>query len=452
MTGCGDEIVKYLFKEDHYNMKRKVISVIAASALAMTSFAALAASAGAEDGDTIYVGTREAMEKIVEDANNGETYKGKTIVMTADISMNAMVRDCIPKFEGTFDGNGHRLTDYPYTKGYDDKYYGLFGYVDGVIKNLGVSNVYEVYGFNGRYPVHAAGTYLGTIAGYLHGSMINCYADALPVKNQYSGDIEYYSTLVSEGTIGGLVGYWAGGGSIEDCWSSMHIVFQGDINSQDAVGGIVGYTPGDGNNIRRCYTTSVFEVDNTSKEYARGYKGIVGKQDTNTWLKDCYYRSEYATESGGHDDSGVAGLTAEEFGDESNLPGLFSNGNGAWYMGEKDPDFAGVYAPSLTKFKASTADKAEGQYSLIGDYTSDENENEAASLWRVSVSNNGNVIETLGVAVNDYSETTSSTVNISGPVKVVFGVVVTAKSSDVNTMTALVNGERAEMTRFTVED
>ncbi len=78
-------------------------------------------------------------------AANTDDY-GKCFILTADINMAGQVfttaiiaADNSFSFTGTFDGNGHKITNFTINGG---SFVGLFGYIDsgGTVKNLGLEN------------------------------------------------------------------------------------------------------------------------------------------------------------------------------------------------------------------------------------------------------------------------------------------------------------------------
>lgn len=79
----------------------------------------------------------------VRGAIGADSFKGETVVLAADIDLNGMpwmpIGNSSNSFKGTFDGNGHTVSDLVIT-GYNSNV-GLFGYTtDGEIKNLTVEN------------------------------------------------------------------------------------------------------------------------------------------------------------------------------------------------------------------------------------------------------------------------------------------------------------------------
>jgi hypothetical protein len=124
-------------------------------------------------------------------------------------------------FTGVFDGNGHTISNFNYTSMYTD-YIGLFGYVRGVIKDLGLID-----------PNVDAGTgrNVGSLVGTFGGTITNCYVEG--------GSVE------GLGYVGGLVG--SNGGTMTNCYSTAGV--WGDRY----VGGLVGSNLG---TISNSYSTA----------------------------------------------------------------------------------------------------------------------------------------------------------------------------------------------------
>ena len=116
-------------------------------------------------------------------------------------------------FTGTFNGNSHKITGFTINGG-NNWYLGLFGQIGagGSVKNLGVENC-TVSGTSDS-------SWVGGLAGYNSGSIINCYSMA-NISGSYS--------------MGGIVGH--NHSIVSQCYSTGKI--RGDSSSQ-FVGGLVG--------------------------------------------------------------------------------------------------------------------------------------------------------------------------------------------------------------------
>ena len=146
--------------------------------------------------------------------NNGNSYEGKTIKLEADLDLGS---NWIPigtpehPFRGTLDGNGHSVhftINQP-----DSNYRGLFGYMQGTVKNLYLDRC-SVTGHD----------YVGGIAGYCHGTISNCGT---------KGSCEANAKVSGNRYVGGLVGMAR--------YSEIHDSYNGsNVSGNQYVGGLVG--------------------------------------------------------------------------------------------------------------------------------------------------------------------------------------------------------------------
>ena len=134
----------------------------------------------------------------------GNDYSGKTVSLTVNIDLSGhnwepigYAAECLEDngtiFNGTFDGQGHTVTNITSPFPYDNM--GLFGAVgdDGVVKNTVVANI----NFTGT------NTNTGAVAGMLNGAAYNCSAITL------SG---------TGATAASLVGELGANGSLKNCF------------------------------------------------------------------------------------------------------------------------------------------------------------------------------------------------------------------------------------------
>lgn len=180
----------------------------------------------------------------------------------------------INQFRGNFDGNNHTVSNlkinYNDTDIYNNTTFtGLFGYITGAIKSLGVVNA----NINGD-------RYVGGIAGFVEmgGRIENCYVTGVINGNATVGGIAgwvfnsitgCYSdvSVTGDSDIGGV----AGGiqGNISNCYSS------GTVSGNENIGGIVGYVRADASySIDNCYAISAVSGNNN----VGGVAGLVYDQ------------------------------------------------------------------------------------------------------------------------------------------------------------------------------
>ncbi len=172
-------------------------------------------------------------------------------------------------FAGIFDGNGYKISNFKITSpSYAN---GLFGYISGEIKNLGVTD------FSINYTVVGHESAVGGIVGINNGKISCCYASGK--INISSGGNAY---------VGGLVG---GNNSkaalISNCYADVNITAHtGGKYAIIYAGGFVGAaSEGD---ITKSYSMGNIEATANGKEataYAGGFAGIFMR---NANITDCF--------------------------------------------------------------------------------------------------------------------------------------------------------------------
>jgi len=195
-----------------------------------------------------------------------------------------IIADQSHPFGGTFDGNGHTISNFTYTCEYATCI-GLFRYVvGGRIKDLGLIN--SIVSVD-------RGDFHGCLVGHLGGTITNCYVEAGSVSGNdnvgglvgfNSGDRNSLGTITNcyvtgfvggDDDVGGLVG--SNVGEITDCYAIA------DVNGNKRVGGLVGFsenvssprTGGPRPNIERCYAAGRISGDESVGGLAgQGGEGI----------------------------------------------------------------------------------------------------------------------------------------------------------------------------------
>jgi hypothetical protein len=225
-------------------------------------------------------------------------------------------------FAGTFDGNGHTISNFTYT--FTGPYnMGLFRYVSGssaAIKNLTLID-----------PNTNAGTAddTGILVGRLlnGATMSNCHIqNGRMVANNENG------------TIGGLAGF--NSASIIDCSAQVHVTGYGNTGGSVGLGGLVGYNNG---TITKCYVTGVVD----GNDYYTG--GLVGKNDDNGILSKCYAS---ASIEGTHKVGGLVGDNSGTISD-CNATGTVT---GTWSTG------------GLVGFNWGSIERCQSNTNVTGDY------------------------------------------------------------------------------------
>ena len=118
------------------------------------SLCAMPAGAALADTPDLEIGSLAELQAFAAAVDNGETYEGKTVVLTADIDASGTTWNPIGEkadnksFKGTFDGKGHTVTlSIKSASGYN----GLFCYNFGTIKNVKIAGSVETTAKNAMY-------------------------------------------------------------------------------------------------------------------------------------------------------------------------------------------------------------------------------------------------------------------------------------------------------------
>lgn len=211
-------------------------------------------SGGSGTADAPYlISTVADLQKLATDVNGGNYYSGKHFKLTKDIDMSSVANFAMIGFydgdyhwfSGTFDGDGHTISNLTINKTNDDCYVGLFGLSTGTIKNLTLKDA-NIAGY----------VKVGGIVGNNFGGTVeNCFVTGGTVRGTGRNNV-YASGIVSlnEGTVrncsvtgvnisggdyrgeaSGIVSMNEQFGIIENCF-----VTNSTISGQGGVGGIVG--------------------------------------------------------------------------------------------------------------------------------------------------------------------------------------------------------------------
>ena len=247
---------------------------------------------------------RDAVNQLKEDNTQEFSFKDQTVKLTADIDLQneewTPIGNIEAFFQGTFDGQGHTISNLKITKGTSNIaancYIGFFGHTKSpaTITNLTINNV-DITG----------SLYVGAIVGYgFTGKEIsNCHV---------SGDIEIEGWWYIGG-IGGN-GYVSISGCTVEGNDGSYIKA---LNNGSYVGGIWGYR-GEGSNVIANSTVSNIDISGTDR--IGGICGIAHYQNT---IEGCTIKESSITAT---NDIGNVGLIAgANLGSTANGPALLLN-------------------------------------------------------------------------------------------------------------------------------
>lgn len=247
---------------------------------------------------------RDAVNQLKEDNTQEFSFKDQTVKLTADIDLQTEewtpIGNIDAIFQGTFDGQGHTISNLKITKGTSkiaaNCYIGFFGHTKSpaTITNLTINNV-DITG----------SLYVGAIVGYgFTGKEIsNCHV---------TGDIEIEGWWYIGG-IGGK-GYVSISGCTVEGNDGSYIKA---LNNGSYVGGIWGYR-GEGSNVIANSTVSNIDISGTDR--IGGICGIAHYQNT---IEGCTIKESSITAT---NDIGNVGLIAgANLGSTANGPALLLN-------------------------------------------------------------------------------------------------------------------------------
>lgn len=185
---------------------------------------------------TVTISTAGELALFAEKVNGGNNYKGWTVLLADNINLNNVKwspigpnADAANKFAGTFDGQYHTIYNLNVEQEADYHAAGLFGALNGTVKNLNVENA-NINSLSSGDPTDNG---IAVIAGsiYTTGAIDNCHVTNANVNgNRY---------------VAGIAGYVYG--SITNCSVTDSFIvatcdnLTGEWNNGDKTGGIAGY-------------------------------------------------------------------------------------------------------------------------------------------------------------------------------------------------------------------
>ncbi len=244
--------------------------------------------------------------------NSGKDFSGKTVKLGADIELigpwtpvgslvlneqESLDDENSKLFAGTFDGQGHKITNLSVgtdESGYAGNGAGMFAGIaaTGAISNLNLDNV----------NIDISGDYVGALAGYIAGKAASVTVTAAQIEGgSYVGGVVGYardvaanpaaqldtltfgaaadtdeSSVTGSGDfVGGIAGYSY---YVSVSGSNKYMYNYGDVTGRDYVGGIAGGVYADKQNV-----VAINGGDISGRSYVGGIIGHVQDSD-NTWL------------------------------------------------------------------------------------------------------------------------------------------------------------------------
>ncbi len=245
--------------------------------------------------EVLEIKTVEELLAFAEAVNGGDNFAGEIVKLANDIDLAGAEWTPMTSFSGTFDGNGHTISNLKFVNETNKKTtVGFFAQVNagGSVTNLTIDGVICTFGNEIRY---------GTVASTLNGNVTNCHIKnvEITVSNGVfrgagiaytvgSGTVSVTGCTVDGFTVddegnaafcGGLLGTVKSGTTVTDCHvSNVTIDVAGNIENS---AGLIGKTEG-----VAISTSSVSNVTITGNEINR-VAGFVGQATSGTTVYDC---------------------------------------------------------------------------------------------------------------------------------------------------------------------
>ena len=251
-----------------------------------------------------------------DQVNAGNTYKGKTVKLGADIDLNneawTPIGDSANKFQGTFDGQNNTISNL-LVEMESKSNVGLFGFTtDGEVKNLTVENAkvtgrlnvgvvagtpytskYTNIKVTGHVEVNGM-AYVGGVGGK------NAYANWTDITVDVDDTSYVNANSVENGTayrtyVGGVIGFMGEGGhTVKNVTSNIDV-----IGSTCDVGGIVGIAHYN-NKFENCSASCSVSITSAAEEAAaEEIGGIAGvwhnESGTSVTFTNCEFEGSLST-------------------------------------------------------------------------------------------------------------------------------------------------------------
>ena len=251
-----------------------------------------------ESNHSITINSAEQLAGLAKMVNEGNTLSGYTVTLNTDIDLNNVAwtpigpsGDSKNKFMGTFDGCNHTISNLKVTQEAGYHAAGLFGALNGTVKNLIIDGATIENLSSGPSTVNGtavvAGSiytsglidnvtvknatvhgnrYLGGISGYVYGSITNCSVETITLV---ATPDNLTGTYDNGDKVGGIVGYIVTDGSkgtVENC-----TVKNATIQGYRDIGGIAGCAnsiEGQEVVINGCIVSDI----TLTQDFANGYK------------------------------------------------------------------------------------------------------------------------------------------------------------------------------------
>ncbi len=248
------------------------------------------------------IGTIDSAEDLIavsERAASGTTREGVEYYLTEDIDLDGVAFTTIKSFAGTFDGQGHTISNMSTN---------LFGTVSGTVKNLNIKNVNIL-----NTTKNGANGFIGTVA--TGGLVDKCTVSGVDIK--WTKEVNAKDT--TDG-FGGVIGGVAAGATVQSCeFSDITVTSNGKTKRTGAVfSGITG-------TVKDCVFTdvnfNVLDADTLDGYVTSHGGGFASSVETGAVVENCKINNmNINVDDGGH----LGGIFGKAYG--ATLKGITVNG------------------------------------------------------------------------------------------------------------------------------
>lgn len=282
-------------------------------------------------GSSYLISDEAGLNKLATWVNNGNSTTGMTFILNNDIAMSntnfAGIGSLANPFCGTFDGNGHTISNLHETE--SSNRVGFFNYIQhGTIQNLGITSA--------TVTNTASDSNVGILAGVIDTSIVsNCYT-----TGTVNGTNSTYA--------GGCIGNAAAGSNIYNSYSTA------TVNGYNAAGGFVGQLYS--STVSNCYATG-----NVSGSFSGNFCGVTGTSALNNCystgsgstyfcnefsgaaaysFNNCVYTCNSLSRKTDYSGSGNAKLTLAQIQTQSVMEGYGYTTDNGWVYSGSNPTFS----------------------------------------------------------------------------------------------------------------
>ena len=257
-----------------------------------------------EDADgNVSISSAEGLAWLARKVNglnnqNPESFKGKSVILTADIdlkgyrwkSIGEYINSIELPFAGTFDGQNHRISNIYINDGFSCK--GLFGYVDGgSMKNVNIvgGSVASIYTLAGQESLNVSSSSIGGLVGYAIycQEISNCHSSVNVYGNANVGSLcgQLYTNteemviancsasgiVTGREACGGLIGRIYGQVVVRNCFATGDVKLSSKGANPWNRGGLIGHSFDA--SFNNCYATGTVETDPKESDF---YGKVIG--------------------------------------------------------------------------------------------------------------------------------------------------------------------------------